>query len=78
MTPSQCRAARALLSWSQRKLADEAAVGFLTVRDFEKGRHEPYARNLDAMREVMERAGVSFIPENGGGPGVRMAEASKD
>jgi hypothetical protein len=29
--------------------------------------------NLEAMRRVIEAAGVQFIPENGGGAGVRLA-----
>jgi hypothetical protein len=30
--------------------------------------------NLAAIRRVLEEAGVQFIPENGGGAGVRMAK----
>lgn len=26
----------------------------------------------EAIRAALERAGVEFIPENGGGPGVRL------
>jgi hypothetical protein len=31
-----------------------------------------YANNADAVRRVLEAAGVEFITENGGGPGVRL------
>jgi hypothetical protein len=33
--------------------------------------------NADALQRALEAAGVEFIPENGGGAGVRMKERSK-
>lgn len=74
MTPSQCRAARGLTGMSQSELADAANVGNSTVRNFEAGRSVPVPNNLDAMRRALEAAGVEFIPENGGGAGVRWAK----
>jgi len=68
----QCRAARALLGWSQTTLAEAAGVGRQTVVDFERGARTPYAQNLAAIRNALERGGVEFIPENGGGAGVRL------
>lgn len=72
MTPEQSRAARALLDWSQAKLAAASNLGVSTIRDFEKGRRVPAPNNLAAMRRALEAAGVEFIAENGGGPGVRL------
>lgn len=69
---AQCRAARALLDWSQQQLADAARVGNATIRNFEAGRSEPQRATLDVLRRAFEDAGVVFIPENGGGPGVRL------
>jgi len=43
-----------------------------TIGDFEKSRRMPHANNLAAMKQAMERAGVEFIPQNGGGAGVRL------
>ena len=78
MTPAQSRAARALLEWSQEELARASNLGLSTVRDFEKGRRIPTINNLTAMKLVLEASGVEFIPENGGGAGVRLKRRSKD
>jgi ribosome-binding protein aMBF1 (putative translation factor) len=72
--PSQCRAARALVEWSQTDLAEKARVGLSTVRNFEAGRSTPIINNLTSMQQVLEAAGVQFIPQNGGGAGVRMRD----
>ncbi|WP_352620551.1 MULTISPECIES: helix-turn-helix transcriptional regulator [unclassified Mesorhizobium] len=74
MTPDQCRAARGLADISQDDLAKAANVGLSTVRNFEAGRSVPVANNLTAMVQAIERLGVVFIPENGGGAGVRLAK----
>lgn len=72
MTPSQCRAARALIDWSQQQLAERASVGVSTLKNFEGGRSVPVTNNLTAIRRVLEDAGVIFVAENGEGPGVRL------
>ena len=65
-------AARDLLDWTQGRLAQAAGVGVSTVKDFEAGRRTPFFQTLTAIRASLEAAGVQFIPENGGGPGVRL------
>lgn len=72
ITSAQCRAARALLDWSQQQLADAARVGVVTVRQFESGAAEPRRSTLDVITRAMEAAGVIFVAENGEGPGVRL------
>ena len=72
ITATQCRAARALLDWSQQELADKAGVGIVTVRQLEAGNTRPRRAKLDVIRRALESAGVEFIDENGGGPGVRL------
>ena len=72
ITAEQSRAARGLLDWSQIRLAKGANLSESTIRDFEKGRRVPGLNNLSAIRRALETAGVEFIEENGGGPGVRL------
>ena len=72
MSPEQCKAARALLRMEQGELANAAGVARSTVIDFEKGERKPRQASIDALRGALEAAGVQFIPENGGGPGVRL------
>ncbi len=72
LTPPTCRAARGLLDWTQDRLAKGAGVGITTVRTFEKGLSVPVAQNLAALQRAVEQGGVEIIPENGGGPGVRL------
>jgi transcriptional regulator with XRE-family HTH domain len=77
LTPGQCRAARGLLDWSQQKLADHAHVGIVTVRQLESGQGTPRWATLDVVRRAFETAGIEFIDENGGGPGVRLRKGKK-
>ncbi|WP_426956905.1 helix-turn-helix domain-containing protein [Muricoccus radiodurans] len=72
ITPPQCRAARGLLGWTQDELAKTARIGLNTLRNFETGKSVPMTNNLDAIRRALEAAGVLFIPENGGGAGLRF------
>lgn len=74
MTPKQCRAARALLKWSQSELADKASVGLSTVRDFEKERHIPIENNLRAMITAFDSKGIQFLEtgDTAAGQGVTL------
>ncbi|WP_420557905.1 helix-turn-helix domain-containing protein [Roseovarius sp.] len=73
ISKGQIRAARGLLGWSQATLAEHAKVSSMTVKRAE-GSGSPYPGQgaLGAIREALEAAGVEFIPENGGGAGVRL------
>jgi transcriptional regulator with XRE-family HTH domain len=70
MTPSQCRAARALLDWTQPALARSAGLGISTVIDFERERRQVSDEAIAAMRGALERKGLEFT--NGRRPGVRL------
>lgn len=74
LSPEQCRAARALLNWSQTDLADASGIERGTIARFERGERLTYARNRATLRQVLEAAGVVFIDSNGGGPGARLRE----
>jgi transcriptional regulator with XRE-family HTH domain len=69
-TSAQCRAARALLNWSQTRLAEASKVATKTIADFELGKRQPYDRTIDDLRTAIEAAGVEFT--NGEQPGVKM------
>lgn len=47
-----------------------------TVADFELGNTKARPRTVQAIRTALEAAGVEFIEENGGGPGVRLKKAT--
>ena len=72
MLPSQCRAARGLLDWTQERLADASGVSVGAIRNFEAGITNPMRANLAALKSALESGGIVFIDENGGGPGVRL------
>lgn len=73
ISPEQCRAARAMLSWSQAKLARAANVSRSTVTDFERGIRIPVANNIAAIQSAFEQAGIEFLPEQESkGFGVRF------
>jgi transcriptional regulator with XRE-family HTH domain len=77
ITPAQCRAARGLINWSQQDLAREARIGIVTVHQLEAGVSQPRRATLDVIRRAFESAGVDFIDENGGGPGVRLRKRQR-
>ena len=67
--------ARAGLGLGVRELAVLAKVTPETVVRLEKG-ETLRDRTLAAIRAALESAGVEFIPENGGGAGVRLRKPS--
>lgn len=75
VSSAQCRAARALLRWTQAKLALEASVARKTVADFECGRAKLHHRTRRDITVTLERAGVEFVWENG--ECVRLARPAK-
>ena len=79
ITTRQLKAARALLAWSQADLAKRSGVSEPTIArlesfDGELGGREETTRKI---RQAIERAGVEFIEENGGGTGVRVRRKQK-
>jgi transcriptional regulator with XRE-family HTH domain len=75
LTPAQCRAARALLDWTQERLAERAGVSRSTVRGFETGQHELHRGTATVIRQALEAAGVVLIEADAdGGPGARLGK----
>jgi hypothetical protein len=68
------RAARALLRWEQRDLEAASSVSLPTIKRLESkpGVMAAHLSTVVALRKALEAAGVEFIDENGGGPGVRL------
>ncbi len=66
----QCKMARIALGWGTRDLAEAASVSPDTIARLERG-EQLKSSTLAAVRTAFEAAGIEFIPENGGGPGVR-------
>ena len=65
--------ARGALGWGVRELAEAAQVATQTITRLEQGdRLKP--KTLQAVRGAFEAAGIEFIAENGGCPGVRLAK----
>ena len=71
----QVKMARAALGLGVRDLARLGEVSVDTVSRLERG-EELLPRTLAAIRAALESAGVEFIAENGGGPGVRLRKVT--
>lgn len=63
--------ARVAVGWGVRELAEKSGVSTNTIARLERG-EELKASTIEAIRSALEAAGVQFIPENGGGAGVRL------
>lgn len=68
--------ARVALGWGTRDLARNADVSPDTIARLERG-EQLRSSTVSAIRLALEAAGIEFIPENGGGVGVRLARPSE-
>jgi transcriptional regulator with XRE-family HTH domain len=76
----QCRAARALLDWTQRDLAERTSISAVSIRAFEKG-GDMRESNLRLLTLTFEAAGIIFQADGevtGGGIGVRLRSSIDD
>ena len=73
LTSDQIRAARALLRWSARQLAEKADVHNTTVQRMERGDGpvRGTVQTLDKVQRALEDKGVEFTSQDGR-PGVRL------
>ena len=80
LKPPQCRAARALLDWTQNDLAGRTAISAVSIRAFEKG-GEMRESNLRLLKLTFEAAGIIFQDEGDvspGGIGVRLRSTGQN
>jgi len=72
LTGPLSRAARALVELTREQLAAQCRLDAEAIRAFERGLGELDARQKAGLQDALEAAGAVFIPENGGGAGVRL------
>ena len=75
ITREQVKMARAALGWGVRDLAAEARVSANTISRYENGA-DALGETLLKIERALKKAGVIFIDEDGGGPGVRLRKRS--
>lgn len=61
----QCKAARALLDWSQEDLSQKAEVAKATIGDFERGARNLRIETMQKVVAVLENEGIRFEGEKG-------------
>jgi DNA-binding XRE family transcriptional regulator len=69
--------ARAALNWTVRELAEATGLHRNTITNIEVGRYTGEQKSLERIELVLKKAGVEFIDENGGGPGVRLRKQQR-
>lgn len=75
MSPAQCRAARAVLGWTQSDLAQRAGLAKKTIADFELDLRSLQFRTRRDIRNAFEEAGIEFTwSETAEGQGAAVAE----
>jgi len=79
ITSGQIRAARSLIKWTGKELAEASGVAFSTLMRLETGEGVPaaQAKTLDAIQKAFKKAGVDFIGTPDDGAGVRWKSKSK-
>ena len=75
VTSAQVRMARAALDWTVRDLAEQTGLHRNTINNIEVGRYLGDPKTLELIEKTLRAAGVEFIDENGGGPGVRLRKS---
>jgi transcriptional regulator with XRE-family HTH domain len=74
---AQLRAARSMAGLTQAELAKRSGISVPTIKRLELGSGALAVRLSTAqkLQRALEAAGVEFIPENGGGAGVRLRKS---
>ncbi|MBO9168421.1 helix-turn-helix domain-containing protein [Rhizobium sp. L245/93] len=77
LTAEQIRAARALVRMEQKDLAERSGVSLPSIKRLEQMDGPLTATRVstvEAIKSALEAVGIEFIPENGGGAGVRLTK----
>ena len=72
LTGPLSRAARALVQLTREQLADQCGLDAAAIERFERSLGDPGEESRARLQASLEKASVVFIPENGGGAGVRL------
>jgi transcriptional regulator with XRE-family HTH domain len=67
ITSAQIRAARALLNWSARRLAESCGLSQSTIHRAENAERVPsmHEHGLAAIKATLEQSGIEFIDDCG-------------
>jgi transcriptional regulator with XRE-family HTH domain len=78
ISPSQSKAARALLGWTQAKLAQKSGIPLDTVKRFERAKSDTRGKAMIKMEAAIRQAGIKLLPaENGEGEGLRFTSVKR-
>ena len=78
ITSAQIRAARGILNWSRKDLAEHSGVSFASMMRLESFEGVPASnfKTLESVKQAFEKAGVEFIGTPESGAGVRWKSKS--
>lgn len=81
ITSEQVRAARALLRWEQKQLADASGISLPSIKRLETqpGPLNAQPRTLEAIKAALEAQGMQFLDDGqaAAGPGVALKQREK-
>ena len=77
ITYQQIRAARAMAGLTQAELAKLAGISTTGMNNIERGQADAKGSTLRAIQAALDAAGIEFLAEDNGGPGVRIRKNAK-
>ena len=79
ITRAQIRAARGILNWSRKDLAERSGVSFASMMRLESFEGVPASnfKTLESVKQAFEKAGVEFLGSPEDGAGVRWRPGFK-
>jgi hypothetical protein len=72
LSPALSRAARALLDLDIGDMVKRSGVPKAVIAEYEKGGKTPPGQGVSALKLAFEEAGIIFLGDDGGSPGVRL------